>query len=236
MAALAGLQPVAHMAEALEGFLKELIDKDAPITPSVLLTIAQAIETLDFLVENHEVVALHRPLSTTRILVVDDDAFVSQAVCAALDKVKLKAVCVDNPGEALRRLAGDPFDLIFLDIEMPETNGYGLCSILRGAPTHQEVPIIFLTMHDDHGHRVESTRCGGDDFISKPFLYMELAVKTLSLVMRGPWVNVGCVRRFTGKAPGSSGETDVASESVAIPSAGQPANLRLVAADKGAKR
>ncbi len=221
MAALAGLHPVAHMAEAFEGFLKELVDKDAPITPSVLLTIAQAIETLDFLVENHEVAALHRPC-LARILVVDDDAFVGQAVCAALEKVNLKAVCVDGPSSALERLVGDHFDLILLDIEMPEVNGYELCTILRSAPAYQGTPIVFLSMHDDHGHRVESTRCGGDDFISKPFLYMELAVKALSLVMRGPWENVGRVKRFAGQDPGSNGKTDAASESEAILPAGEP--------------
>jgi DNA-binding response OmpR family regulator len=208
--ALAGLQPVAHMAEALEGFLKELIDRETPITPSVLLTIAQAIETLGFLVENHEVVALHRLPGSARILIVDDDAFVGQAVSAALERVKLKAVCVDSPREALRQLAKDPFDLIFLDIEMPETNGYELCSILRGDPTHRRTPIIFLTMHADHEHRIECSRRGGDGYISKPFLYMELAVKTLSLLMRGPWENVGSVRRFTGEAAGHNGETEAA--------------------------
>ena len=221
MAALAGLQPVAHMAEAFEGFLKELVDKRAPITPSVLLTIAHAIETLDFLVENHEVVALHHPCSP-QILVVDDDAFVGQAVCAALEKVNLKAVWVDSPAAALQRLADDRFDLIFLDIEMSEINGYELCSILRSAPTHQGTPIIFLSMYADHEHRIKSTRCGGDDYICKPFLYMELAVKALSLVMRGPWENVGSVRRFTGEAPGSNGETDTASRSEVTVAADEP--------------
>ncbi|HUI05908.1 MAG TPA: response regulator [Verrucomicrobiae bacterium] len=225
MAALAGLQPVARMAEAFEGFLKELVDKRAPITPSVLLTIAHAIETLDFLVENHEVVALHHPYSP-RILVVDDDAFVGQAVCAALEKVNLKAVWVDSPAGALQRLAGDSFDLIFLDIEMSEINGYELCSILRGTPTHQETPIVFLSMHADHEHRVKSARCGGDDYISKPFLYMELAVKALSLVLRGPWENVGSVRRFTGEAPGSNGETDTASGPAPVVPADEPSMTR----------
>ena len=221
MAALAGLHPVVHMAEAFEGFLKELVDKDVPITPSVLLTIAQAIETLDFLVENHEVAALHRP-SLARVLVVDDDAFVGQAVSAALERVNLKAVCVDSSASALERLVGDHFDLILLDIEMPEVNGYELCTILRSAPAYQGTPIVFLSVHDDHGHRVESTRCGGDDFISKPFLYMELAVKALSLVMRGQWGSVGRVKRFAGQDPGSNGKTDAAAESEAILSAGEP--------------
>ncbi len=217
LATLAGLQPLAQMAEALEGFLKELLDKRAAITPSILLTMTQAIETLDFLVEHHEAVAA-RHSSLARILVVDDDPFVRQAVCRALERVNLQAVCVDSPAVALQRLAGDHFDLIFLDIEMPEVNGFELCSILRSAPMYQGIPIVFLSLHNDHGHRVESMQRGGDDFISKPFLYMELAVKALSLVMRDPWKNVGRVKRFAGKNPRANGQTDAVSRLEAVSS------------------
>jgi DNA-binding response OmpR family regulator len=76
------------------------------------------------------------------------------------------------------------FDLIISDIEMPTADGYSLCTILRGVPTYEQIPIIFLSQHTDSDHRKESFVRGGNDFISKPFLYMELAVKALSFVMR----------------------------------------------------
>ena len=219
LATFAGLEPLAQMAEAFEGFLKELIDKRAPITPSVLLTIAQALETLDFLVEHHEAVALSRP-SLSRIMIVDDDPFACQAVCRALNRVNLQAICVDSPELALQQLGDDHFDLIFLDIEMPEVDGFELCSILRATPAYQAIPIVFLSLYADHAHRAESMQRGGDDFISKPFLYMELAVKALSLVMRAPLKNVGRIKRFAGRNPQSHGKTHVAATSLPIPVGG----------------
>ncbi len=187
-ATVAGLQPFARMAEALEGLLKVLSDKHYAVTVSVLLTITQAIDTLEYLANNAEAAA-HRDPAQARILVVDDDEFVRCAVYSALQKVGLKAICVDSPVTALQEQGGDRFDLIFLDIEMPATDGYSLCSILRGAPAYQGTPIIFLSLHTDDKHRTESFLRGGNDFISKPFLYMELAVKALSFVMRGSWDN-----------------------------------------------
>jgi DNA-binding response OmpR family regulator len=187
-AALAGLQPVARMAEALESLLKVLSEKRYAVTVSVVLTISQAIDTLEYLANNSEATA-HRDPSQARILVVDDDEFARCAVSSALAKVNLKAICVDSPATALQEQEGDHFDLIFLDIEMPLADGFGLCSILRCTPAYQRTPIIFLSLHADDEHRQESFVHGGNDFISKPFLYMELAVKALSFVMRGSWDN-----------------------------------------------
>ncbi|HUI05909.1 MAG TPA: response regulator [Verrucomicrobiae bacterium] len=187
-ATVAGLQPVARMAEALEGLLKVLSDKPRAVSVSVLLTITQAIDTLEYLANNAEAAARRDP-AQARILVVDDDEFARRGVCAALEMVGLKATCVENPARALQEQGGDRFDLIFLDIEMPGGDGYSLCSNLRSAPAYQGIPIIFLSLHADDEHRAESFLRGGNDFISKPFLYMELAVKALSFVMRGSWDN-----------------------------------------------
>lgn len=187
-AGMTGLPPVARMAEALEGLLKVLGEKNGSVTLSVLLTITQAIDTLEYLFDNAEAVARPDP-ARARILVVDDDEFVRRAVSSALKKVNLKATCVDNPASAILKQGEKNFDLIFLDIEMPVADGYGLCSILRGTQMHRETPIIFLSMHTDDEHRKESFVRGANDFINKPFLSMELAVKALSFVMRGSWNN-----------------------------------------------
>jgi len=193
-AAVAGLQPAARMAEALEGLLRVLSEKNYAVNVSVLLTITQAIDTLEYLAKDSDTV-VNRDPSQARILVVDDDEFVRCAVHSALEKVDLKAICLDNPVSVLQGHAEDYFDLIFLDIEMPSSDGFVLCSILRSVPAYQRTPIIFLSMHTDEEHRRESFAHGGNDFISKPFLYMELAVKALSFVMRGSWDNRQIVRQ-----------------------------------------
>jgi CheY-like chemotaxis protein/HPt (histidine-containing phosphotransfer) domain-containing protein len=185
-ASLAGVDSLAQMATALESLLKLLWEKPERVTPSALLTIGQAIklfEDIGYTPNDHE---LKDPF-TARVLVVDDDEFVQHAVCSALALVNLTAICTENPASALEMLELGHFDLIISDIEMPTADGYSLCTILRGVPTYDEIPIIFLSQHADAKHRIESVARGGNDFISKPFLHMELAVKALTFVMRGAW-------------------------------------------------
>jgi DNA-binding response OmpR family regulator len=216
-AAVAGLQPAARMAEALEGLLRVLSEKNYAVNVSVLLTITQAIDTLEYLANNSDAVVDRDP-SQARILVVDDDEFVRCAVHSALEKVNLKAICLDNPVSVLQGRAGDRFDLIFLDIEMPTSDGFSFCSILRSAPAYQKTPIIFLSMHTDEEHRRESFVHGGNDFISKPFLYMELAVKALSFVMRGSWDNSQIARPTPTSHLDRANEQRLHSQTDALPS------------------
>jgi DNA-binding response OmpR family regulator len=183
-AALVGLPAFARMAAACEALFNDLLIKPQHVTPSVLLTIAQALDTLKFLFRHPDSLA-DKPPSAARILVVDDDVFTRQVVTRALQNVHLTVKCVDNAVSALKRRVGAHFDLILLDIEMPGANGFDLCTQLRAVPAHRQTPIVFLSMHADVAHRVESMLRGGDDFITKPFLFMELAVKALSYVIKG---------------------------------------------------
>jgi DNA-binding response OmpR family regulator len=93
---------------------------------------------------------------------------------------------VDSPVRALKRRTGNGFDLIVLDIELPDANGFDLCSRFRAMPARRTTPIIFLSMHTDLKDRTESVLRGGNDYITKPFLHMELATKALSFVIGGP--------------------------------------------------
>jgi CheY-like chemotaxis protein len=184
-AAIAGLDGITQMSSALEAFLKELCDQPDRLSPSVLLTIAQAIDTLKLLFAQPGDVPASNPIAA-HILVVDDDEFVRQAVSQALARVNLKAICVDNPVNALKRRTGERFDLIILDIEMPEASGFELCTRFRAMPGCRDTPIIFLSVHRDHKNRIESALRGGSDYVTKPFLYTELATKALSFVIGGP--------------------------------------------------
>jgi CheY-like chemotaxis protein len=187
-AGLAGIDPLAHMAAALESLLKLLWEKPERANLSTVRSIGQAIKLFEDVAASPNDRVLKDP-SMARVLVVDDDEFAQLAVCSALELVNLTAICADNPASALEELEQGHFDLIISDIEMPTADGYALCTILRGLPTYEEIPIIFLSQHTDSDHRKESLVRGGNDFISKPFLYMELAVKALSFVMRGTGSN-----------------------------------------------
>jgi CheY-like chemotaxis protein len=186
-ASVAGLSPdrILPLCIALEALLRDLLAKPRLVTPSALLTIAHALDTLKFLFIHSDNSAWQHPVRG-RIMVVDDDQITRRTVSSALKKVSLKVMCVDNAAHALQQARRSHFDAILLDIEMPDTNGFELCSQLRSLPQCQRIPVLFLTVHGDFEQRTESVLHGGDDFITKPFLSTELALKVLSFVARCP--------------------------------------------------
>ena len=98
-ATLAGLDWIAQLAGALEALVKDLCDKPQCLTPSVVLTMAQVLDTLKFLLAHPERAVLKPPVAG-RVLVVDDDEFTRQAVSSALARVNLKTTGLANPVSA----------------------------------------------------------------------------------------------------------------------------------------
>jgi CheY-like chemotaxis protein len=68
---------------------------------------------------------------------------------------------------------------------LPGMTGYELCAMLRNLPMHKKTPVVFVTHLNDLDNRAKSSMVGGNDFITKPFLSVELAVKALIYVLRG---------------------------------------------------
>src|SRR5260370_276403 len=124
-------------------------------------------------------------VQVANILVVDDEAISRRAVSSAVEKAKLKSVNVESPLVAYNLLSENKFDLVFLDVDMPEMNGFELCTKLRTLPAHKKTPVVFVTSLNDFESRANSTMSEGPDFIAKPFLFIELAVKALVDVLRG---------------------------------------------------
>jgi PleD family two-component response regulator len=182
-AGLAGLVQIAHMASAFEALLKEIYEKPKNINASTNRTIAAAVDFLGCLFERGTLPE-KQELPVSRILVVDDEAISRRAIVYALEKAKLKSIDVEDPKQALAMLAEGDFELIFLDVDMPEMSGFELCSKLRAFPHLKKTPVIFVTSLNDFESRTNSTMAGGNDFIAKPFLFIELTVKALIYVMR----------------------------------------------------
>jgi len=183
-AGVAGMPQIARLSDALEALLKELHEKPKHLNASTLRTIASAVDCLAVLFEDRRPVARADNQPPT-VLVVDDEAISRRAVVYALDKAKLKSVNVENPATALDLLSETPFDLVILDVDMPGMSGFELCSTLRQLPAHKKTPVVFVTALNDFESRTSSTMSGGSDFIGKPFLFIELAVKALVYILRG---------------------------------------------------
>lgn len=183
-AGIAGLLFIGHMAAALEALLKELYDKPKNINASSLRTVAAAMDFLAFLFQSG-IAPDKQQIPQANILVVDDEAISRRAVIYALEKAQLPSTGVADPNEAMRLLSEKPFDLVFLDVDMPIMTGFELCARLRKLPQHKKTPVLFVTALSDFESRTSSTMAGGNDFIAKPFLFIELTVKALMHVIRG---------------------------------------------------
>ena len=182
-AGITSVPQIARMSDALEALLKELHDKPKTINASSLRTVASAIDFLGVLFERGFRVE-SAEAGPPAVLVVDDEAISRRAVAYALEKAKLKSVSVEDPAAAYDLLTANHIDLILLDVDMPGMNGFELCTKLRQLPAHKKTPVIFVTVQADFENRANSTMSGGNDFIAKPFLFMELSVKALVHVLR----------------------------------------------------
>jgi CheY-like chemotaxis protein/HPt (histidine-containing phosphotransfer) domain-containing protein len=182
-AAAVGLTQIASVADALEALLKELYEKPKNINVSTLRTVASTIDFLGVLCERGLDPA-HQEMPPANILVVDDEAISRRAVTHALEKAKLKSVNTEDPAAAIELLKKNTYDLVILDVDMPGMNGFELCAKLRTLPAYKKTPVVFVTGLNDFESRANSTMSGGNDFIAKPFLFMELAVKALVFIVR----------------------------------------------------
>jgi DNA-binding response OmpR family regulator len=181
-AGLAGVTRIAAMADALEALLKELQEKPKNINTSTLRTVAAAVDFMGLLLER---TSTTEPLPPpAEVLVVDDEAISRRAIIYALEKANLKSVSVGDPVTALDLLSQKHFDLVFLDVDMPSMNGFELCTRIRTLPSYARTPVVFVTALNDLENRANSSMSGGNDFITKPFLFIELTVKALVHVMR----------------------------------------------------
>ena len=183
-AGLAGTPQIACMSDAFEALLKELYDKPKNLTASTLRTVASVIDFLGLLFERG-ISPSQQESAPPNVLVVDDEAISRRAVVYALEKAKLKCVSLEDSAAAYDLLLENRFDLIFLDVDMPGMNGFELCTKLRTLPAYKKTPVVFVTSLNDFESRANSTMSGGNDFIAKPFLFIELAVKALVYVLRG---------------------------------------------------
>lgn len=182
--ALFGENPMAHLATALEVLVYGLECYPERINPLTLRTMGQAT---DFLVTLWEMEAHTQPLDLqqSQVLIVEDEAGARELIIAAMQMVGLNADGLETPGASLAVLSTHPCDLIFLDVNLPEMNGFEVCTKVRALSLHERTPIIFLTGMTSFHNRVQSSLSGGNDFVGKPFNVAELGVKALIWLLRG---------------------------------------------------
>ena len=175
--------PVGRLVLSLESLLRDLAHRPGAIEPGLLRTITQAVDFLATLL-TPEVLARSNNLPEPSILALDDDKDLLPAIAASLEFAHLSTTTCGDAKEALNLMNEGNFDLLLLDIGLPDADGHDICSSIRKIPAHAKTPIVFLTGHDTLESRAQSSLSGGTDFIGKPFNMFELTVKANTWVFK----------------------------------------------------
>ena len=120
-----------------------------------------------------------------RILVVDDEVDLAEAVATGLRREGYAVDVANGGSEAIERTRWQPYDLICLDLTMPDVDGLEVCRQLRADPPDGPAPrILMLTARDAIEDRILGLDSGADDYLVKPFAFGELAARVRVLLRR----------------------------------------------------
>ncbi|MFN6535957.1 MAG: response regulator [Nostoc sp. EkiNYC01] len=182
---------------------REIQEKNAAAISALPTT--QVLETVTPALEN-------APDTETKILVVDDDPQIQALLQTLLSPWGLKAIALEDPRQFWETLEAVAPDLLILDVELPFTNGIQLCQVVRNNPDWSELPILFLTVHNDAEIVNQVFSVGADDFVSKPIIGPELVTRIVNRLER-----VNLLRRVAQRSRGA-GKEDTGSSFFASPS------------------
>src|SRR3954454_16311528 len=121
-------------------------------------------------------------MGDTRVLVVDDEANITDLVATALRYEGFAVEVAGNGTDALRSAEKFRPDLVVLDVMLPDRDGFAVVKRLRADGHH--VPVVFLTARDSTEEKVKGLTVGGDDYVTKPFSLEELVARVRAVLRR----------------------------------------------------
>lgn len=117
------------------------------------------------------------------VLIVEDDTLLADGLKSALERASYKVTHADNGLVADQQLRAYEFDLVVLDLGLPDMDGLEVLRALRHRK--QAVPVLVLTARDGMDQQIESLDAGADDYMEKPFDLRELQARVRALLRRG---------------------------------------------------
>jgi two-component system, OmpR family, response regulator MprA len=133
-------------------------------------------------------------IGAMRLLVVDDDPSVREALALVLDLNGFDVATAADGREAIRTLTSDSPDAVVLDVLMPGLDGLEVCRRIRA--TGDRTPVLMLTARTEVSERVAGLEAGADDYLAKPFAHEELVARLRALLRRSGWRADDDVLRF----------------------------------------
>lgn len=126
----------------------------------------------------------HTQKPEAKVLIVDDDRHVLTALSTLLEPWGLHVTTLAEPQQFLQVLSDCAPDLLILDIEMPGFSGIELCQVVRNDPRWSELPVLFLSGHNDAEIVHQVFAVGADDYVHKPIVGPELIARILNRLER----------------------------------------------------
>ena len=111
------------------------------------------------------------------LLVVDDTLANLRLLGNMLGEEGYEVRPVSSGRQALQAIDHDPPDLILMDVNMPDMDGYEVCRRVRANEQSKDVPVIFVTAWADRAYMVKAFEAGGADYVTKPFLFEEVLAR-----------------------------------------------------------
>jgi CheY-like chemotaxis protein len=178
------LNPAFSVCRSIEGLLKKFSENPKHITDTSVRTIIEALGLLNELCKPGVRPDLAKE-PIIRILVVDDEPIARRALTGALQMGFSKPLEAETGAAALELAKSKHFDLIFMDVCMPVMDGFTACRQILETSQNSSTPVVFVTSLSDDEFRNRAAESGGADYVIKPFIFMEINLKTLTMILRG---------------------------------------------------
>ena len=175
---LNGSRTLRDLAVQLRTPLLQVVCSLLPYVQSGIIGLAEVSDLLEASDTSDAVGDRVRPL----IACVDDSLMISQMMEQIISMAGYRFIAINSSAEAIPTLVARRPDLIFLDVVMPQVNGYDLCARLRKYPEFAKTPIIFLTSNTGIVDRIRARMVGSTDFVKKTIDADELLQKIVEYV------------------------------------------------------
>ena len=117
-----------------------------------------------------------------RILIVEDEDHIRENLKLNLELEGYEVVAVGDGAKAVKVFREQRFDLVILDVMLPEMDGFDVCEQIR--LEDRETAVLFLTAKDASVDKIKGLKTGGDDYLTKPFNLEELLLRIVNLLKR----------------------------------------------------